>query len=156
MGSTWDNSTLVLLSPVSSAASSPTEPAWQMMTPIQKPPKRMTRHKPQPSLVKEISLGAALSSWPSPSVAPGIREEEPSSEKPAVDAEEEKENAGDEAKPDGAEQQKTQAQPLERLTTRMKSLLRRRSENSARKRAEKKQKWYLELDRVETTHWTEL
>lgn len=156
MGSTWDNSTLVLLSPVSSAASSPTEPGWQMMAPIQKAPKRMTRHKPQPSLGKEISLGAALSSWPVTPVAPEIREEESTPEKKAKDGEEEKENVADEKKVEGADQPKAQSQPLERLTTRMKSLLRRRSESSAKKRAEKKQKRYIELDRVETTHWTEL
>lgn len=154
-GSSWDGSTLVLLSPVSSAASSPTEPAWQMM----KPPKRMTRHKPQPSLKKEISLGAAMSGTP---VVPAIREEEATPEKKEKQdtlSEDEKENAPNEKQPETTDQEKTLSQPLERLTTRMKSLLRQRSETNAKRRAEKmekKQKRYLELDRVETTHWTEL
>jgi hypothetical protein len=142
MGSTWDNSTLVLLSPVSSVSSSPAEPEWQMMAPIQKPPKkRMTRHKPQPSLTREISLGAALSSWPVASVAA----ETPKENCPPVEEEETEKQK--------EEDQKAQTAPLDRLATRVKSLLRRKT--VANKKNEKK-KGYYELDRVETTHWTEL
>jgi hypothetical protein len=104
----------------------------------------MTRHKVQPPLTKEVSLGAALSSWPTTPVVPEIREEG------IAPVKEEKEEADEEKKDE--EEPKTPASTRERLTTRMKSLLRRRTD---KKKAEKKQR-YFELDRVETTHWTEL
>ncbi|KAF2677074.1 hypothetical protein K458DRAFT_396334 [Lentithecium fluviatile CBS 122367] len=148
MGSTWDNSTLVLLSPVSSVSSTQGEPAWQMMPPIQKPPKRMTRHKVHPPLTKEVSLGAALASFPVTPVTPELATEDTAATK---EVEEDVE-----AEKKAEEEQKTQAAPRrERLTARMKSLLRRRTENNNKKKAEKK-KAYIELDRVETVHWTEL
>jgi len=115
-----------------------------MMAPIQKPPKRMTRHKVQPSLTKEVSLGAALSSWPTTPVIPEIREESCTPVKEGKEEDEEEKKV--------EEEPKTPTTTRERLTTRMKSLLRRRTE---KRKAEKKQR-YFELDRVETTHWTEL
>jgi prophage antirepressor-like protein len=105
----------------------------------------MTRHKVQPSLTKEVSLGAALSSWPTTPVVPEIREEGCT---PVKEEEEEEEKKAEKVE----EEPKTPATTRERLTTRMKSLLRRRTD---KKKAEKKER-YFELDRVETTHWTEL
>jgi hypothetical protein len=150
--STWDNSTLVLLSPISAVASSPREPGWTVEAkPIQKAPKRMTRHKVQPQLTKEVSLGAALSSWPTTPAVPEIREEgctcganpTPVKEEPLAEENETKFEEDTKA---------PAASTREKLTTRMKSLLRRRTE---KRKVEKKRREF-ELDRVETTHWTEL
>jgi hypothetical protein len=120
--------------------------------PIQKAPKRMTRHKAGPQLTKEVSLGAALSSWPTTPAVPEIREEGCTCgavQKPPVkdqDADEDEETVVEE------EAKAPTASTREKLTTRMKSLLRRRTE---KRKAEKKRREF-ELDRVETTHWTEL
>lgn len=142
MGSTWDGSTLVLLSPVSSVSSSPMEPVWEMMTPLQQPPKKSLRHRTKPSLTKPVPATSALSSHPIKAVQP-----ESQKENQAPPEEETEQQTTEETPP--------QVAPLEKLATRMKSLLRRKM--SSEKKSEKRRKgYYYELDRIEDVHWTEM
>ncbi|KAF2662527.1 hypothetical protein K491DRAFT_709882 [Lophiostoma macrostomum CBS 122681] len=161
-GHGWDNSTLMLLSPVrssvSSTPSSPPEPKWEMIKPPEKgqtivgeevpvsqpkaTSKRLSLPKPPRSLRKKISSGTSLSSHP---VKP-IQEE---SQKENVAPKEEKKEGDD-------DKSKTQAEnvpadtanltaPLEKLATKMKSMLRRKSASMSEKKAERKRRNYDEL-----------
>ncbi|KAJ4292623.1 hypothetical protein N0V90_009286 [Kalmusia sp. IMI 367209] len=144
MGSNWDDSTLVLLPPIRSNDSSPREPAWDMMIPLQKPPKkRFSRHKPKLSISKDVPVNASLSSHPVNTIQEETQKE---NHRPAEEEQEKKEEEDD-------DEQSAQSDPLGKLASRMKSLLRRRS-NGEKK--EKRARNYYELDRVETVHWTEL
>ncbi|KAF1955409.1 hypothetical protein CC80DRAFT_493292 [Byssothecium circinans] len=156
-GSSWEGSTLVLLSPVPSSPETPAEPTWEMMVPIQKPPKkRSNRFSRKPTLVrhctiddKEVGVNTSLTSHPVKHIRShsekGIHTttEEPDEEK----AEKPKKKEDD-------EEEQTHNAPLDRLALKMRSLLRRRSDPD--KKAEKKWKGYDELQRMETSHWTEL
>lgn len=130
----------MLLPPVKSDDSSPHEPRWDMLVPLQKPPKkRFSRHKPKTSISKETSANVSLSSHP----VKTIQEEPQKENSPPVEEEQEKKDV---------EEDPVQTDPLGKLATRMKTLWKRRS-NSERK--EKiRQRW--EVERVETVHWTEL
>ncbi|KAF2450502.1 hypothetical protein P171DRAFT_479586 [Karstenula rhodostoma CBS 690.94] len=138
-GSNWDGSTLVLLPPVKAGEATPGEPAWDMLVPLQKPPKkRFSRHKSKTLISKEMSANTTLSSLPVVSI-----QEEPQKENhtPTEEDGEKKE-----------EEQPAQSDPLGKLTLRVKNLLKRR--NPAEKKERKRS--YYELERVETVHWTEL
>lgn len=52
------------------------------------------------------------------------------------------------------ENESAHAAPLEKLATRMKSILRRKTVSE--KKSEKRRKQYQELDRMEDVHWTEM
>ena len=84
---------------------------------------------------------ASLSSHPVVS----IQEEQPQKENHPP-AEEEREKKDEEEQP-------AQSDPLGKLTSRMKSLLKRKNPGEKK---EKRKRNYYELDRVETVHWTEL
>ncbi|KAF2246444.1 hypothetical protein BU26DRAFT_45673 [Trematosphaeria pertusa] len=149
MGSTWDGSTIVLLSPRSSAPSSPTEPTWDMLSPMKRP-KRMTfRKKSAPAPVKEITTSTSLSSHPlTPALTPAPKESQkenfpPAQEDPAPQAEEE---------------EPAHTAALEKLATKVKSMLRRKSSGSSDKKIEekKRRRGYTDLDRIEDVHWTEM
>ncbi|CAI6339770.1 unnamed protein product [Periconia digitata] len=159
-GSSWDESRLVLLSPVPPSPSTPAEPSWDMMVPIQKAPKkRPRRFSRKPSLArkstsiseKEIETRTALSSHPARSSHLRSHSHKETYYPTSRDISEEtteKEKEGEEGKVD--EEETTQ---LDRLALKMKALLRRKSDTD--RRTEKK--WgNLELQRMETSHWTEL
>ncbi|KAL1612823.1 hypothetical protein SLS60_001052 [Paraconiothyrium brasiliense] len=140
-GSNWDDSTLVLLPHVKSGEATPREPAWDMLVPLQKPPKkRFSRHKSKTLISKDMPANASLSSHPVVSI-----QEEPQKENHPP-AEEEREQKDEEEQP-------AQSDPLGKLTSRMKSLLKRKNPSEKK---EKRKRNYYELDRVETVHWTEL
>ncbi|KAF1971688.1 hypothetical protein BU23DRAFT_600219 [Bimuria novae-zelandiae CBS 107.79] len=140
MGSNWEGSTLVLLPPVKSDDSTPREPRWDMLVPLQKPPKkRFSRHKLKPSISKDTSVGAPRFSHP---VRPIQEEPQKENHPPLVEEEEEKKEGGEGP---------VQSDPLGKLATRMKSLLKRRGNSEKKGRRER-----FEVERVETVHWTEL
>lgn len=73
-----------------------------------------------------------------------------------IQEEPQKENhapAEDEREKKAEDEQAAQSDPLGKLTSRVKSFLKRK--NTGEKK-EKRQRNYYELDRVETVHWTEL
>ncbi|KAK3201802.1 hypothetical protein GRF29_164g761457 [Pseudopithomyces chartarum] len=144
MGSNWDSSTLVLLPPVKSSDPSPHEPKWEMLVPLQKPPKkRFSRHKPKMSVSKDVPVITSVSSHPAkPIPINTIQEEKPKENHAPVEEEKESKDA---------EGESVQSDPLGKLALRMKSLLKRRSNGE-----KKEKKPRFELDRVETVHWTEL
>lgn len=110
-----------------------------MLVPLQKPPKkRFSRHKSKTLVSKEMPANASLSSHPVVSI-----QEEPQKENdaPVVEEREKKE-----------EEQPAQSDPLGKLTSRVKNLLKRKS---PAERKERKRNYY-DLERVETVHWTEL
>lgn len=140
-GSNWDSSTLVLLPHVKSGDATPREPAWDMLVPLQKPPKkRFSRHKSKSVVSKEMPANASLSSHPVVSI-----QEEPPTEKSASTEE-------DQAKQGKKEEEQPPQDSLGKLTSRVRNLLKRK--NPAEKKERKRT--YYEIERVETVHWTEL
>jgi hypothetical protein len=165
-GYSWDDSRLVLLPPVPSSPSTPAEPVWDMMVPIQKAPKkRPRRFSRKPSLArqptttsdKEIEAKTALSSHPArPAHLRSQSQNDfyyhhPTS-KEMTEGASEKEHDEEEAKGDDEETAQS-GLSFDNLTLKMKALLRRKSDTD--RRTEKKWK-NLELQRMETSHWTEL
>ncbi|KAK7186311.1 hypothetical protein DPSP01_009298 [Paraphaeosphaeria sporulosa] len=137
-GSNWDGSTLVLLPHVRAGDATPREPAWDMLVPLQKPPKkRFSRHKSKSLISKEMLPTASPSSHPAVPI-----QEEPQTENHAP-VEEEREKKEEEQPPQDS---------LGKLTSRVKNLLKRK--NPTEKKERKRN--YYEIERVETVHWTEL
>ncbi|PVI08383.1 hypothetical protein DM02DRAFT_607799 [Periconia macrospinosa] len=157
-GSSWDDSRLVLLPPVPSSPTTPAEPVWDMMVPIQKAPKkRPLRFSMKPSLSrqpttnseKDVDPKTALSSHPAK--PKHLRSQSEKEILHHLYPPSEKEQESEEVKSEGETQN---APPLDRLALKMKQLLRRKSDTD-RRSTDKKWKNY-ELQRMETSHWTEL
>ncbi|KAL5375581.1 hypothetical protein PMIN06_011495 [Paraphaeosphaeria minitans] len=149
-GSSWDGSTLVLLPHVKAGDVTPGEPAWDMLVPLQKPPKkRFSRHKAKSLIGKEMAAHAhAHAPVPSHPVV-SIQEEEPQKEKHVAAEEEQGTKEGEREK---KEEEQPPQDSLGKLTSRVKNLLKRK--NPAEKKERKRN--YYEIERVETVHWTEL
>ncbi|KAF2732671.1 hypothetical protein EJ04DRAFT_305278 [Polyplosphaeria fusca] len=141
--SQWDGSTLLLLSPVASSPGSPPEPVWEMVT-----PKGASKRKVSdaPSFGLRITSDTSLTSHPPTSPLPdGLNEKEnvpPTKETADVEGE------GKE------EEQNEHGDTLGKFTTKVKSLLRRRTVNE--KRAEKRRRARQDLEYMEDVHWTEM
>lgn len=150
MGSNWDGSTLVLLSPVPIGSKSPKEPVWEMMAPpVPKPKKKtnITKTTPFP-LLKEITSSTSLSSHP-------FKKREEETQKENVSPAEGE--VGDDAK--AKEESSSSTAPLSKLATRMKHMLRRKSAgdpSEKQKKNEKRKREYEDVDRIEDLHWTEM
>jgi pyruvate dehydrogenase phosphatase len=131
---------LVLLPPMKAGDATPREPAWDMLVPLQDPPKkRFSRHKSKTLISKEMPTNTSLSSHPVLSI-----QEEPQKENHSpAEEEREKKNEGE---------QPAQSDALGKLTSRVKNLLKRK--NPGEKKQRKRN--YYEVERVETVHWTEL
>lgn len=104
------------------------------------------RHRAKPSLTKEIAITTSLQSHPlTPLPVESQKENQPPVEKAT------------EQKVEEEQDHSSHAAPLEKLASRMKSLLKRK--NTGEKKAEKiekRKKGYYDLDRVEDVHWTEM
>ncbi|KAF2277032.1 uncharacterized protein EI97DRAFT_457765 [Westerdykella ornata] len=185
-GAGWDGSTLMLLSPASTTPSSPPEPEWEMLAPVKQerpsqdppPPPRMSVGRAG-KYVEWKGSGTALASHPvyrSGQEVPPRREEYWA---PSAEEEEEKlDNAGDTGRESSKEEQQgaqSAAAPLERIATRMKSILRRprgktvtdnkKSPSSSsssplsawsENKLDKRRRKYQDLDYMEDVHWTEM
>ena len=142
-GTGWDSSTLMLLSPArSSAPSSPAEPEWEMMMPLQQP--KTILKKPRvmpPPTVTEISTATSLSSRITKPLLGDVQKE---NQPPTEETDEERR----------AREEQAAHAPLGTLVTRMKSMLRRKTANE--KKSEKKRRRYQDLERMDTMHWTEM
>lgn len=118
----------------------------------------ITPHKPAGK--KPVSKNLSLSSHP-PS-APPLHQEKTlkttGSEEKRIDEEKENEPQENKSKPTSGKPDSSFAVPLEKLATRMKSILRRKPNNSTRKAQKQKKKKleYDDLDRMEDVHWTEM
>lgn len=171
----WDNSTLVLLRPTSSSSepSTPKEPTWDMMVPLQVPTRNLPGHKQSAvptvtsrnarpatkqtkSDTKVIGSSAPLSSNQNKKVKPIHRPKEIK----IVDIQP-KENALPKKveieavqaiKSPGAKSTITSPASFGKLASRMKFMLRRRS--TGEKKKVKKEP--MEVDRLEDVHWTEM
>lgn len=188
----WDGSSLVLLRPMTSSSepASPSEPAWDMLSPVQ-----ITQRNNMRSIVKsrvaevrasskpaEIKLGPVpvkrikMSSPKVPSqqevrviepakviespqvgyVLPQPERREVRSPKPAASPIFEEKIPPTQAKEVLPGEQKTTesaAAPLNKLASKMKSMLRRRSATDSHKEKKKKRTDYYE---VQDVHWTEM
>lgn len=163
MDDDWDSSTLVLLRPTSSSSepATPTEPVWDMMTPMKLPQKPTTTIRAKgPSIIapKEISSGTSLSSHPvkQAKVARPLKEirvvdlsqienQAPRTEDIDVDAKD---------KLQEEQHNNASAAPLGKLASKMRLMLRRKSTNDKKK--QKKEKDYYEVDHMDDVHWTEM
>ncbi|OAK97636.1 hypothetical protein IQ06DRAFT_35504 [Phaeosphaeriaceae sp. SRC1lsM3a] len=139
----WDNSTLVLLRPMSTCSEpgSPSEPVWEMMKPMENTqqaplPLRIDR-KPPTVFTREMA--------PAPRIAspPTKRSRIPSERKVSIQQEtvapvRKVEHAYKEQKEEGTEE----------------SMLRRKSTSDKKKEKKEKEKDY--YDPVEDVHWTEM
>lgn len=135
---------MMLLSPVSSAPSSPPEPEWEMMTPAKRAKAEARRSRLAPILTKEIAPGTSLASHPIKT----IEEEDSKENTPPVEDKDVESKPTEEAQPHAA--------PLKGLATRMKSMLRRKTSVTEKTRKkEKRQKRFEEFDRMEDSHWSE-
>lgn len=130
---------MMLMPPIKSSDPSPHEPKWDMLVPLQKPPrKRFSRHKPKTSLGRETAPTVPSPTYPAKRIL-----EEPQKENQAP--------AGEEAEKRDEEEEPKQNDALGKLATRMKSLLKRRSNGEKKEKRPR-----FEMERVETVHWTEL
>ncbi|OAL54165.1 protein serine/threonine phosphatase 2C [Pyrenochaeta sp. DS3sAY3a] len=151
----WDSSTLVLLRPMSSSSepSSPSEPVWDMMTPMKLPSKasRTTRPKGPSIRTKEISSETSLSSHPVATTKttrpPDIRVAPVRTQTVALVSQkreiEEEEKSRLQEEPD----RNIGAAPLGKLASKMKLMLRRKNTIGKKKRT--KEKDYYEVDHVD-------
>lgn len=158
----WDSSTLVLLRPMSSSSepSSPSEPVWDMMTPMKLPSKTARTIRPKgPSIrTNEISSETSLSSHPVATTKttrpPDIRIAPVRTQTGALVSQkrevEEEEKSRLQEEPD----RNTGAAPLGKLASKMKLMLRRKNTTGKKKRT--KEKDYYEVDHVDDVHWTEM
>lgn len=160
----WDNSTLVLLRPMSTCSEpgSPSEPIWEMMKPLDKTqqaplPLRVDRKDPA-IFTREMAPPPRIASPPTGRTRqPQLRKVSlqhedvaPIRKKEHVHKEEKDEAGLDEA---GGPSANTGA-PLGKLASKMKSMLRRKSTGDKKKEKKEKEKDY--YDPVETVHWTEM
>ncbi|KAF2180410.1 hypothetical protein K469DRAFT_692918 [Zopfia rhizophila CBS 207.26] len=144
----WDSSTLLLLSPVSTTPSSPPEPQWEMMTPARKPNRQSRSRGPSPNFTSNnITRESSLSSHPVSS-----SEEKDNRENVPPEPTETKEDPVSDAT--RQEEEPSHAAPLEKLATRMKSILRRKTVSE--KKAPSRRRVRHDLDRMEDVHWTEM
>ncbi|UPX13121.1 uncharacterized protein EKO05_0003647 [Ascochyta rabiei] len=181
----WDLSQIAILRPMSSssAPSSPTEPAWEMMAPTKTSasiaPLHVDRIIERPKLPTSTSQPITLSQPikrtkpPAPVRATTdvsksnvktneehiLRKKAEAQARKLVE-DEEAAKSQELATPQEATEKtepepnpKIDTAPLGKLATRMKSLLRR---NTSDKKKEKKRKIQLEFDRLEDAHWSEM
>ncbi|KAF9692060.1 hypothetical protein EKO04_009906 [Ascochyta lentis] len=184
-GEEWGHSQITILRPMSSssAPSSPTEPAWEMMAPTKQStnvtPLQEDRIIARPKLPTAASQPIALSQ-PSKRIKPSapirattdvskfyvktneentLRKEAEAQAKKLVEDEDAARSQEVASPQEVAEKTqpesspKTDTAPLGKLATRMKSLLRR---NTSDKKKEKKSKVQPEFDRLEDAHWSEM
>lgn len=78
------------------------------------------------------------------------------SEAKRVEEEKENEPHNTKSKSTSGKPDSSFAVPLEKLATRMKSILRRKPNNNGARKAQKKKLEYHDLDRMEDVHWTEM
>jgi 2,3-bisphosphoglycerate-independent phosphoglycerate mutase len=121
-----------------------------MLTPLKKP-KTKTNKVPQTSASKEISPGTSLGSHPIKIV---VEESQKENEPPTLDEDAERAEAERKARELDDQASHAAPAPLEKLATRVKSILRRKTVNE--KKSEKRRKNYHDLDRMEDVHWTEM
>ncbi|KAF2006497.1 hypothetical protein P154DRAFT_517578 [Amniculicola lignicola CBS 123094] len=171
-----DSSTLLLLSPASTAPSFP-EPEWDMVTPARPSAQRVTKNNSY-SRSHHVSRSTSLSSQP---MKP-LREESQKENHPPRREESQKENhppRREESKEEPTEEPETEEKieeqqprvvPLGRLATRMKSMLRRKpaggkpaggkpanGKPTSGKKSEKKKRYQEEYYQVgEQSHWTDM
>ncbi|KAF1851439.1 protein serine/threonine phosphatase 2C [Cucurbitaria berberidis CBS 394.84] len=156
----WDNSTLVLLRPLSSssAPSTPTEPVWDMM-PMQLPQKPMMTTRSKTSVPrKDSSVSTTASSYP----VKQARLVEPPKQVRLLDlAQMENQTPQERDNNDHANHKLEEEQnsnpgtaPLGKLASKMRLLLRRKNTNNKKKA--KKEKDYYDVHRMDDVHWTEI
>ncbi|KAJ4375666.1 hypothetical protein N0V86_007199 [Didymella sp. IMI 355093] len=180
-GGEWGSSQITILRPMSSSSlpSSPTEPAWDMITPVKQPvniistkedhalarPKLPTASSAPLALSKPVkrTKPAALTRATTTDVSKvakttseedALRKEAEAQARRLVEEEEataKSQDATEKLQP--LPSPKTDTAPLGKLATRMKSLLRR---NTSEKKKEKKSKPQQEYDRLDDTHWSEM
>jgi pyruvate dehydrogenase phosphatase len=159
----WDHSNTVLLRPMSSSSepSSPSEPVWDMIKPMeviqQAPAPLRTTRKGPTVLMREVPPGPRLASPPpkrvklppkSRTVIP-VEVYRPS---PQVNDLQLKEQSN-EVKVPREQPTTTSTAPFGKLASRMKMMLRRKSTNDGKKKEKKEKDYY---DPVEDIHWTEM
>jgi pyruvate dehydrogenase phosphatase len=159
----WDDSTMVLVRPMSSSSepSSPTEPVWRMLKPLPvKTPSKTSPPVPQskePTIVaKEISTNTSLSPHPTKQA----RRINPPKEFKLADLSQQ--NYVPKSEVVVEDEKKKQEQAVSTPTTgtfgnfasKMKLMLRRKNTNAKKK--QKKKREYEEVDRIEDVHWTEM
>ncbi|KAF2637388.1 hypothetical protein P280DRAFT_101629 [Massarina eburnea CBS 473.64] len=178
-GSSWDNSTLVLLTPVPSP-STPAEPPWDMVVPMQEPPKRRPHmFSKMPSLTpsygvdnREVNVNTSLSS----NSVRHIRSQSQKEMHTAIEApiEEKKEEEEEEAQGDLKNRIVTKIErvkslcgrksdPQNRTEKRRKNYDTEKKKEKEKKKKEKEKKKKdkerlrdYELQRMVDSHWTEL
>ncbi|KAF2259809.1 hypothetical protein CC78DRAFT_585573 [Lojkania enalia] len=149
----WNDSSILLLSPVSSAPSSPPEPEWEMMTPSRNRNRSM---KDAPTMVSPMmspAHGLRIPEIPISSPPVKTRVLESQTENILPTASESHPNADTE--PKAEEEPPSSSAPLGKLATRMKSILRRKTtseKNESRRRRAREEYYYVGED----SHWTEM
>ncbi|KAF1835325.1 hypothetical protein BDW02DRAFT_294975 [Decorospora gaudefroyi] len=159
----WDNSSVVLVQPMSSSEpSSPTEPVWRMLQPLptkapSKPSPTIPQVQQQVPTPKEPSTDTSLSSHPTKQARFISKPKEfkladlaqqhyaPQSEDP-LEYEKKKQQEEQVSTPTTA--------TFGKFASKMKLMLRRKNTNAKKK--QKKKKEYEEVDRIEEVHWTEM
>jgi len=179
----WNTSTLVLLRPLSSSSepSSPSEPAWDMIQPVEtthqspiqsgtsqkKSPVMVEEMPPPPVVMREMSPDPRLmsSSPPSKRRIASLPKPKPQMQTVIVDPSQEenkqphKKEIDDTKVPSSPPPTGTSTAPFGKLASKMKLMLRRRStaeekqEKRRKKEKEEREKDY--YDPVEDRHWSE-
>ncbi|EAT81175.1 hypothetical protein HBH56_133590 [Parastagonospora nodorum] len=160
----WDKSSTVLLRPMSSSSepSSPTEPVWDMIKPVEitqqaSIPLR-TNHKEHDAIMRDMPPPAPgpprLASPPPRSVR------RPSQPRTVIPVEVYRPPPRDNDKEESKEAEAPVEQPtsnstapFSKITSRMKMMLRRRSTTDKKKEKKKEKDYY---DPVEDVHWSEM
>lgn len=159
----WDNSTLVLLRPMSTCSEpgSPSEPVWEMMKPLDNSqnaplPLRIDRKEPA-VFTREMAPPPRIASPPTKRTR-SSQERKVSIQRDDVAFVRRKEEVYKREKEEDVEQvgqpSANTGAPLGKLASKMKSMLRRKSTGDKKKEKKEKEKDY--YDPVEDVHWTEM
>jgi pyruvate dehydrogenase phosphatase len=137
------------------------EPSWNMMVPLKVPPRTTVtqgRSTEPPITTKKISANTSLSSHPTKQPKSVKRPKEIKivdvSQKENLVARESNHNATEMNKTPEEQTSVTSPAPFGKLASKMKFMLRRRSTENKKK--PKKEKEQIEVDRIESVHWTEM
>jgi pyruvate dehydrogenase phosphatase len=159
----WDDSTLVLLRPISSSSEppSPTEPTWDMVVPMEssKQPTALyeSAQKGPLATTRKPFLGTRLASPPvkKPKTP---RKAQPAKEVQAADISQKenddphKDEENDKVKEHLEQPADSSTAPFGKLASKMKLMLRRRSATNDKKKEKREKDYY---DPEENLHWSE-
>jgi hypothetical protein len=157
----WD-SAMVLLRPMSTCSepSSPTEPAWEMIKPIDDPQQAPgllpLRHKGPSAVTKETVVRTRLADDPNTRVKPSHRPKPLAQIRPpdVPYVEEDIYHKTNELKSPTKSFMGNSTAPLGKFASKMKSMLRRKNTPGDKKEKKEKEKDY--YDPAEVVHWTEM